>query len=82
MCLEVTTADVQVNWYELSGTYDTNEAVLKALRKVYETETFKVVAVQETKEKEVLYGMKEIDFIKLAKVLPPRGSKTEETEEE
>lgn len=82
MCLEVTTAEVQVLTYELSGTYDTKDAVLKALKKLYETETFKVVAVQETTEREVLYGMKEIDFIKLAKVLPPRGTKTEDTEEE
>ena len=82
MCLEVTKAEVQVKNYELSGTYESNEVILKALKKLYETDTFKVVAVQEVDEKEVLYGMEEIDFIRLARVLPPRGSKEAQEEEE
>lgn len=79
MCVDVTTAGVQIKELELSGSFTDNETILKALKKLYETDTFKVVAVQDVDEKEVLYGMEEIEFIKLAKVLPPR-SKTE-TEE-
>lgn len=83
MCLDVTTAEVQINTYELSGTYPDNDSTLKAVKKLHEMETFKCVAVQETEAKEVLYGMTEIDFIKLAKALPPRGTKTvEETNEQ
>ena len=81
MCLDVNTAEVQIKAYELSGTYEDNNVILKALKKLHETDTYKVVAVQEVSEKEVLYGMEEIEFIKLAKVLPPRGTK-EETDEE
>ena len=77
MCVEVTTAQVQIATYQLSGSYDSKDSVLKAIKKLYETDTFKCVAVEESTELEVLYGMPEIEFIKLAKVLPPRGSKEE-----
>ena len=77
MCLNVTNAEVQINTYEMSGTYADNNTLLKALKKVYETEETKLVALQEISEKEVLYGMKEVDFIRLATILPPRGSKEE-----
>ena len=75
MCLNVTNAEVQINTYEMSGTYADNSALLKALKKVYETEELKLVSVQEVDEKEVLYGMKEVDFIRLATILPPRSTK-------
>ncbi len=79
MCLNVVTAEVEIHNYELSGSYSDFNVALKAIKKQYETDTFKCVAVQHMTEKEVLYGMKEIDFIKLAKVLPPRtGNNTEE----
>ena len=82
MCLDVTTAQVQIKDFEMSGVYADYESALKSIKKVHETDSFKCVAVQGMTEKEVLYGMKEIDFIQLAKVLPPRGSKEEtETEE-
>lgn len=35
-------------------------------------EMWKTVAVKNVKEKETLYGMTEQDFLKYAKVLPPR----------
>lgn len=79
MCVDVTTAQVQINEIEVSGSYTDNEVLLKAIKKQHENDSFKCVAVQSATEKEVLYGMEEIEFIKLAKVLPPR-SKTE-TEE-
>lgn len=79
MCVDVTTAEVKIANLELSGSFADNEALLKAIKKAYENDTYKCVAVQSTEEKEVLYGMEEIEFIKLAKVLPPR-TKTE-TEE-
>lgn len=72
MCVDVTTAQVQINELELSGSFSDNETLLKAIKKLYENDSFKCVAIQEVTEKEVLYGMEEIEFIKLAKVLPPR----------
>lgn len=73
MCVDVTTAQVQIKELELSGSFSDNEALLRAIKKQHENDSFKCVAVQGTEEKEVLYGMEEIEFIKLAKVLPPRS---------
>lgn len=78
MCLDVTTAEVTIQSFELSGKFASNDEILKAVKKVNETETFKPVAVQKTDVNEILYGMPEIEFIKLAKVLPPRGTKAED----
>ena len=78
MCLDITTAKAETVSYEISGSYPDFNSALKVLKKQYETDTFKVVAVQKTTENEILYGMSEIDFIKSAKVLPPRGNKEEQ----
>ena len=74
MCLDVTTAEVKIESYEISGSFTDQNSILKTVKKAYETDTYKCVAIQSTTEKEVLYGMREIDFIKLAKVLPPRSA--------
>lgn len=78
MCLNVETASVEIKTFDVSGVFADNDTALKAIKKVYETDTFKCVAVQGMTENEVLYGIPEIEFIKLAKVLPPRGTKSEQ----
>ena len=72
MCLNVETADVSVETYRVSGKFEEKE-LLKKLKKLYETETFKVVAIQSTETEEKLYGMTEELFIELAHELPPRN---------
>lgn len=72
MCVEVTTAKVENRTLEISGTFDTMPDLLKTAQKLYDTDTFKVVAIVNSEEKEVLYGMPESDFIAHAVVLPPR----------
>lgn len=81
MCVDVNTCEVQIQNIEMSGTFADFDTALKAVKKAHETDTLKCVAVQHMTEKEVLYGMKEIDFIKLAKVLPPRGANTTEIDD-
>lgn len=79
MCLDVTTAEVVVQNFKLTGEYTDFAQALKAVKKVHETDTFKCVNVMAITMEEVLYGMTELDFIRLAKVLPPRsGNKSEE----
>lgn len=72
MCLNVTTAEVTINTYMVGGSHDSDSA-LKALKSLYETDELKLVAVQDYHEEELLLGMEEDDFIRLAKVLPPRN---------
>lgn len=71
--MNIETVESGITKYELSGVYADETQLLKTLKKLYETDTFKVVAVKSQETKEVLYGMSEIDFIKIAKVLPPRN---------
>ena len=79
MCLDVTTAEVQVKHYKMNGEYTDFATALKAVKKVHETDSFKCVNVMAITMEEVLYGMTELEFIRMAKVLPPRtGNKTEE----
>lgn len=72
MTVDTTTAEVKIVAYEVGGGLTEEKAVLKAVKKLHETDTFKCVSVQSITVKEILYGMAEIDFIKHAKVLPPR----------
>ncbi len=78
MTVDTTTAQVEVTKLSLGGTIDDNTQALKQLKKVYETDTLKVVNISGVTIKEVLYGMSEIDFIAHAQILPPRGIKEEE----
>lgn len=77
MTLDVITAEVQVRSYDIGGRY-TDEELLKKLQKLFQTDTLKLVHIESQDCKEVLLGMEEEDFIRLAKVLPPRISNKDE----
>lgn len=77
MTLDVTTAEVQVRTYDIGGQY-TDEELLKKLQKLFQTGTLKLVHIESQTCKEVLLGMEEEDFIRLAKVLPPRTTNRDE----
>lgn len=79
MCLNVITAQVSINTYTIGGSYD-SDSLLKALKPIFETDELKLVAVQGYTEAEILLGMDEDEFIKHAKVLPPRISTGKEAE--
>ena len=71
MCMDVVKAEVITKTYDISGTF-TDDELLKAIKKLYETDTFKVVHVVSQKTSELLYGMSEAKFIEMAQILPPR----------
>lgn len=72
MCIDTETANVSIEQFRISGKFEEKE-LLKKLKKNYETDTFKVVAIQSTEIEEKLYGMTEELFISMAEVLPPRN---------
>lgn len=53
----------------------------KHSKKEYETDTFKVVAIQKMEVHEEMYGLKEIDFLKVAQKLDPATRKLLDNEE-
>lgn len=78
MMLNITTQKVTTVVAEIGGGITDENALLKAVKKIHEDSVNKCVAITSVKQKEILYGMPESDFIRLAKVLPPRSNKEEE----
>lgn len=60
----------------LPRTYKDDTKLMKAVEKVLEGEPIKAVSIIASEVHETLYGMTEADFIKSAKVLPPREVKS------
>lgn len=77
MTLDVTTAEVQVRSYCIGGKY-TDEELLKKLQKLFQTDTLKLAHIESQSCEEVLLGMDEEDFIRLAQVLPSRNANKNE----
>lgn len=77
MTIDVTIPEVQVQSYDIGGQY-TDEELLNKLQNLFQTDTLKLVHIESQECKELLLGMDEEDFIRLAKVLPPRNSSKEE----
>lgn len=80
MCLNVVQAEPYTQVVTLPRTYKDDNALLKVVKPIIETDEVKAVHIVAKEEIETLYGMPENDFIKHATVLPKRGEKTEETE--
>lgn len=77
MTVNTTTAEVQTVTVEVSGGLSTDKEIMRAVKAAHETEDVKCVKLMNVSVKEVLYGMTEAEFIRLAKVLPPRSVKDE-----
>lgn len=71
MCVNTNTCEVSIKTLELTGETFTEEKALKELKKQYETDAEKVVAIQKMEVHEEMYGLKEIDFLKVAQKLDP-----------
>lgn len=77
MAIDVTNSDVSIFETKIGGIYADNE-LLKELKKIYETDTYKLVHIESNTHEEIILGMTESDFIKYATVLPSRTKKVEE----
>lgn len=77
LCVNVKTTECGYNTVRISGTIPT-EKILSYIQKHFDDENVKTVSIVGTVSRETLYGMPEAEFIKLAKVLPPRTGNTEE----
>lgn len=83
LCMDIEKCEPFNETITLARTYKNDDEILKQAKKIVETGTIKVVHVVDKEEIETLYGMTEQEFIKVAKKLPPRGTKeTEENETE
>ena len=79
LCVNVSTVETTIQTFTLTGKQENVEQILKSLKKEHETDALKLVALQgDPVYKETMYGMKEIDFINIAKKLDPDTRKVVE----
>lgn len=71
LALDVTTSEPCNKTYNLSGVYDSEAKLLKAVQKAYDTDILKNVHVVSTEKVETIYGMDENQFLALAVELDP-----------
>ena len=74
LVVDITTAQTATKVYTITGEID-GAIALKQLKKLYETETEKIVATTDIKTTEKLYGLPEVDFFKVAVELDPETRK-------
>lgn len=75
LSLNVETAEPSTTVYEMPGLYKTDEALLKAVKELHDTEKDKAVAVTAKTEIEELRGITESAFLANSSVLPAREKK-------
>lgn len=74
LCMDIQNREpININ-VVLPRTYKDDETMLKAVKKIAETDTIKPVQIVSSMVQETLYGMSEQDFISHAEVLPPRNT--------
>ena len=73
MSVDISTATTGTDRFDIVGEH-TFDTALKAVKEIYETDTTKIVTITELVLNDYLYGMPESDFIKMAKILPPRNT--------
>ena len=78
VCMDITTMENETKQLVITGDVPSADKVLKDLRKLYDTDTFKVVAIKEMTTVEKLYGLSEVDFLKYAVELDPETRKAVE----
>lgn len=77
LCVDVEAGDTIIENVTVPRTFKNDEALMKALKPLVETEQIKPVHIQKKTVTETLYGMTESDFIAHASVLPPRATEKE-----
>ena len=71
MVVEIKTAKAFTTEFTMTGIYKDNADLLKAIKK-NDTDELVYAAIVSTRTEETLYGMPETEFMKYARVLPPR----------
>lgn len=80
LCMDISIGEGCNTEVTLPRTYKDDAHLLKAVKKVIDTDNLKAVHIVGHEVCETLYGMTEQDFIANAKVLPPRKDYTNDTD--
>lgn len=75
MQVNTETAEVTNKTYKLSSVFNNDAKLLRAVKKLYETEEEKIVAIVNKMEMSDLYGMPENEFLTHAQIIPKKEQK-------
>ena len=75
LCMDTETCNVSRETYIITGKEKDLDALLTPLQHKYQSDTFRLVKVEEAETFEALYGMPEEDFIRNAIQLDPETRK-------
>lgn len=78
LALDTETVEPSNLTVEVSGVFQNEEKLMKAVKAVAETDTLKIVQILTTETVEKLYGVSEQKFMEIAHELEPRKKKEEE----
>ena len=73
MTVDITTATTGTDRFDIVGDH-TFDTALTAVKELYETDITKIVTITNLVLNDYLFGMPESDFIKMAKIMPPRNT--------
>ena len=83
LCLNVETGEPFNETVIVPRTFKDDKKLMKKISEIVDTEAVKAVHIVDKVEVSTLYGMTEEEFIKAARILPPRnGASTEDGEAE
>lgn len=68
MGIDVTNSEVSIIETKIGGKY-TDSGLLKKLKEIYETDTYKLIYIESNTQEEILLGMTESQFFKYATVV-------------
>ena len=77
LCIDVQNEQPFTKVVVLPRTYKDEKSMLKKIKPMIESDTIKVVHVQNFVVESTLYGMTEEEFIHYAQILPPRKTNEE-----
>ena len=75
LCMNTDTCEVSRETYHCGNVGTDEKIITKGLQKIYDTDTFKIVKVEDIKEVTHLFGMSEIEFMDYAVELDPETRK-------
>lgn len=74
LCMDVTTAEPMNETYRLVGKFTDDEKLLKAIRKLHETDVLKIVTIVDKKETNELYGLDENEYLAMAHIIARKAN--------
>ena len=81
IAVNTVTLSAEKKYLTIAGTFDSNEKLLKALKKLYDNDNEIISAVLTTEKFEELYGLDEAIFMQYAVKLDPKTRKPIDTAE-